>query len=182
MSHQDEILDNKRPAPLDLGLKILKAAFEYAGIKIPIWLLEERLPENQLEESMQDNDVIVKRAFEKYIDEQFNRALPFWRQGLDRDEKLLLPNDITERLKKLAEDNLLPDIKWASRRFGVIIRTGILSELYRYGVTRDQLPNLRALGDYMKAEYKKYNGKNVIIAGRDSLTDYFDSENIENDV
>ena len=37
---------------------------------MPEWLAL-RLPENQLEESIEDNGVIVKRAFEKYIDEQF---------------------------------------------------------------------------------------------------------------
>ena len=47
---------------------------------MPEWL-SLRLPENQLEESIEDNAVIVKRAFEKYIDEQFNKALPIW--GLD---------------------------------------------------------------------------------------------------
>ena len=125
---------------------------------------------------MQDNDVIVKRAFEKYIYEQFNRAIQFWRQDLGKDDKLLLPNDITDRLVKLADDNLLPDIKWAPRRFGVIIRAGILSELYRHGVTRDQVPNLKALADYLDADYKKSDGKKVVFADKDKLTRYFDAE------
>lgn len=177
MNNQHEILDEKRPAPLDLGLKILKAAFEYAGIEIPTWLLEERLPENQLEESIQDNDVIVKRAFEKYIDEQINRSIQIWRLKLGNDEKLELPEDISDRLVKLAESNLLPDVKKSKTNFEVIIRKGILTELYNHGVTRDQLPNLKALADYMKANYRKSDGKMVIAATMAELTAYFDTKN-----
>ena len=40
MNNQNEILDEKRPDPLDLGLLILKSAFEHTAIEIPSWLLE----------------------------------------------------------------------------------------------------------------------------------------------
>jgi len=173
MNHRDEILDDKRPAPLDLGLKILKAAFQYCGIEIPTWLIEERLPENQLEESIQDNDVIVKRAFEKYIDEQVNRALQVWKLELDNGEKLRLDDDISDRLVRLAKDNLLPDVKY-TRNYEAIISKGILTELYSHGVTRDQLPNLKALADYMKSDYRKSDGKMVVAATTAQLTAYFD--------
>jgi hypothetical protein len=181
MNHQDEILDEKRPVPLDLGLKILKSAFEYTGIEIPKWLLEERLPENQLEESIQDNDVIVKRAFEKYIDEQINRALPIWKLELkDKDDRLELDFDISDRLVKLAQSNLLPDIKYTPRRQGINIGSGILTELYNHGVTRDQLPNFKNLKDYIDgAEYNKYDGKKVIFLDKATLTKYFDPEYTE---
>jgi len=178
MTHPTEILEERRPAPLDLGLKILKAAFEYSGIEIPMWLIEERLPENQLEESLEDNDVFVKRAFEKYIDEQVNRALPIWKLDLGEEEGLTLklPDDISDRLVKLAASNLLPDIKYSSNKQGIYVRAGILTELYNHGVTRDQLPNLRALADYMKAFYTKYNGKNAVLADKHTLTKYFDPQ------
>jgi hypothetical protein len=42
--------------------KILAAVYEYAGVKMPEWF-NTLLPENQLEESLADNEVIVKRAF-----------------------------------------------------------------------------------------------------------------------
>jgi len=183
MNHQDAILNKKRPEPLDLGLIILRAAFDHAGIEIPSWLLEQRLAENQLEESMQDNDVIVKRAFEKYIDEQVNRALPIWRFGNmkgndvdveDDGRAFELPNDISDRLKKLAESNLLPDVKY-TRNFEFIISKGIVTELYIHGVTRDQLPNLKALADYMKAAYRPSHGKMVVAATIAQLTKYFDA-------
>ena len=71
VNHQEEILDEARPLALDLGLKILSEAYKAVGNKMPEWL-KLRLPENQLQESIGDNTVIVKRAFEKYIDESLN--------------------------------------------------------------------------------------------------------------
>ena len=138
MNNQETILEEARLPPLDLGFKILSEAYKSAGRTIPEWLTS-RLPENQLEESIEDNSVIVKRAFEKYIDEEFNHALSVWRI---QEKEPLLPDDISDRLVKLANSNLLPDVKGVN--YGVIIRKGILTELYKYGVTRDQLPNLRA--------------------------------------
>jgi hypothetical protein len=179
MNNQQEIIDEKRPPPLDLGLKILKAAFDYAGKDLPTWLLEERLPENQLEESIQDNDVIVKRAFEKYIDEQMRNALFVWREKLEEEEKVDIPNQISERLVKLARTKLLPDIRYSERNWSVIISTGILTELYSRGVSKHQLPNLKALADYMNAQYGTNQGKKVIIGNKAQLAAYFDEMDIE---
>ena len=170
MNHQSEILDEKRPAPLELGLKILHSAFSYAGIEIPKWLVEERLPENQLEESMQDNDVLVKRAFEKYIHEQVRATSTFRRTELEE-------KDISGRLVKLAEYKSLPDMRYIAINRELIIYKGILAELYNYGVTRDQLPNLKALADYMKADYRKIGGKMVVAVDIARLTAYFDEIN-----
>ena len=47
INHQAEILDEKRPAPLDLGYKILKEAYKMVGREAPEWT-GYRLPENQL--------------------------------------------------------------------------------------------------------------------------------------
>ena len=68
-NNQETILDDGRPLPLDLGFRILEEAYKVAGREVPKWL-SLRLPENQQEESIEDNTVIVKRAFEKYIDER----------------------------------------------------------------------------------------------------------------
>jgi hypothetical protein len=174
MTNQSEILDEKKSVPpLDLGLKILKAAFDYVNMKIPQWLLEERLPEDELQESMEDNHIIVKRSFEKYIDQQLNAAIPIWRSKLVGEDKINIPNDISDRLIQLAKSNILPDIKY-TRNFEVIIRKGILEELYSYGVTAKQLPNLKALADYMRTSYRKSNGKAVVAASVAKLTAYFD--------
>ena len=87
INHQAEILDDRRPPPLDLGYNILKEAYKMVGREAPEWT-GYRLPENQLQESMEDNTVLVKRAFEKYIDEQVNRAVPIWRAKLARDRTI----------------------------------------------------------------------------------------------
>jgi hypothetical protein len=176
MNHQDGILDEPKPEPLDLGLKILEEAYKLAGLEVPEWL-SYRLPENQLEESIEDNAVIVKRSFEKYVDDQFNRALPLWRSQSEKGQ-IEIPRDISDRLVKLAKDNLLPDIK-VTQGYNVIIRKGILTELYNHSVTKDQCPNLRALADYLGADFKKYNGNKVITADLATLTSYFDK--IESD-
>ena len=90
-------------------------------------------------------------------------------------EKVLLdlPNDISDRLIKLAQSNLLPDVK-ALGNFEVVMRKGILTELYNHGVTRDQLPNLKALADYMEASYKKSHGNKVVHATIAQLSKFFD--------
>jgi hypothetical protein len=42
------------------------------------------------------------------------------------------------------------------------IDTGILSELYNYGITKEQLSNLKALADYMGAKFHKSDGKMIV--------------------
>jgi hypothetical protein len=51
-----------------------------------------------------------------------------------------------------------------------------LTELYNHGITKDQLPNLRALADYMKADFKKSDGNKVVKASKAQLAAYFDLE------
>ena len=171
INNQNIILDEKRPLPLDLGYKILEEIYKFADKQIPEWL-KLRLPENQLEESIEDNSVIVKRAFEKYIGQQVNnRSIQIWR--LKEGDHIQLPEETSERLCKLAESNLLPDVKM-TRNYEVIIRKGILTELYNNGVSSDQLPNLRALADDMKADYRKNHGNWVVAADKAKLNAYFD--------
>jgi hypothetical protein len=57
----------------------------------------------------------------------------------------------------------------------VIINTGILAELYKYGVTGDQLPNLKALADVMNAEYSRNENGAVIKITMAQISEYFDS-------
>jgi hypothetical protein len=66
----------------------------------------------------------------------------------------------------------LPDVKRSPYR--VIIRRGILEELYKLGVSKDQLPNLQALADYMGGEFKKSNGNKVVDCDDAMLATYFD--------
>jgi hypothetical protein len=57
----------------------------------------------------------------------------------------------------------------------VIINTGILSELYKYGVTRDQLPNLKALADVMNAVYSRDENGAIMKVTMDQISNYFDT-------
>ena len=61
MYHRTILDPETRPALLDLGLKILEEAYAFTGQKLPDWI-KLRLPENQLEESIEDNRVIVEKS------------------------------------------------------------------------------------------------------------------------
>jgi hypothetical protein len=70
MNHQEEVLSavyEEKMILLDLGSKILAAAYEYSGVPIPDWLKTRRLPQNQMENSFVDNRVAIKNAFETLI-------------------------------------------------------------------------------------------------------------------
>ncbi len=172
MNNQEIFLDEARLPPLDLGFKILSEAYKITSRMMPEWLTY-RIPETQLEESIEDNAVIVKRALEQYIDEQVNRALPIWKLESGRDNDPELPREISMRLLKLAKSNLLPDVKSLNRDYKVIIRRGILVELHKH-ITRDQCPNLRSLADYMGGDYRKYGGYKIISVNYAQLSKYFD--------
>jgi hypothetical protein len=55
-----------------------------------------------------------------------------------------------------------------------MIYRGILVELYKCGVTNDQLPNLKALADYIGASYRKSHGNKVVACTAPQLAEYFD--------
>jgi hypothetical protein len=174
MEHQELILDKKQTA-FDKAKKILVAAYEEAEMLAPCWLIRKQLEQNQLEESIEDNNVIIKRAFETYIDINFRNALGFWQREAPEDKALSLPKAISDRLVKLVDSNLLPDIKRA-RNKNIIIHRGILVELYKYGLTNEQLPNLSALSHCIPgAKYRKSDGYWVIDCTAAQLSDYFDN-------
>jgi hypothetical protein len=57
----------------------------------------------------------------------------------------------------------------------VIINTGVLNELHKYGVTMDQLPNLKALADVMNAEYSRNEDGVIIKITMEQIRNYFDT-------
>jgi len=61
----------------------------------------------------------------------------------------------------------------------ITIDTGILNELYDYGITKEQLSNLKALADYMGGKYHQSYGKNVIEISNSQLSVYFEEGEIE---
>jgi hypothetical protein len=160
----------KKLTPLEKAKKIVIAAYESAQMLVPCWLIRKQLEQKHLEESIEDNSVIVKRAFETYIDVNFRN---WQRTEAPEDTALALPKEISSRLVKLVDSNLLPDIKRAQNK-DIIIYRGILVELYKCGVTNDQLPNLKALADYIGVSYRKSHGNKVVVCTAGQLEEYFD--------
>jgi hypothetical protein len=168
MNHQDVILD-KKTKPLDLGLMILAAAYERAEQMLPDWL-KFRLPESQLEDSLEDNKTTVKNAFEQLITTAYKN---FTRIDM-LEQKPTFEITTTERFTTLIGANLISWAKWNTDKSKIIISKAILGELYRLQVKERQLPNLRALADFMASEYVKDNNK-VIKCTKEQLETYFDS-------
>ena len=162
MNHKDTILEaveNTDVRPLDIGRKLIELAYAYVGMTVPEWL-DELLPENQLEMSLNDGKVAVKNAFESLINTSIKNFFgPKMFDGYkDEDGKMKGTFDMKSRLGKLADEDILPYVKREQETGDIIINRGILEELYKFGVTRDQLPNLRALADYFGVNYYKRNG------------------------
>ena len=173
INHQEIILREDKPAPLDIGLELLRAAYLYAGREkeIPDWLVSERIPETQLVESIQESDVIIKSALEKYTNEQVVKAMPIWRQ---ENPEFSLPKTITQRFIKLMQSDLLPDVKF-NKKSEILIGKGILNELYRHAVNKDQLTDLSSLANYMGGEYRKSDGRMYVAITESKLNDYFNT-------
>src|SRR5207249_5708325 len=85
MDNQQLILD-KKLTPFEKARKIAIAAYEYTQMLVPCWLMKKQLEQKHLEESIEDNSVIVKRAFETYVDINFRNALNFWQRTETKEE------------------------------------------------------------------------------------------------
>jgi hypothetical protein len=156
---------------LDVGTEILSAAYQYAGMAMPQWFNTRRLLQNQMESSFADNRVAIKNAFETLINEDlknFNKH--------DIFEESDIKEAVSNRVANLLNGRKIPYMKRSrSDDSRIIINTGILSELYKHGVTRDQLPNLKALADLMNAEYSRNEHGAIIKANMDQISNYFDT-------
>ena len=49
----------------------------------------------------------------------------------------------------------------------------IIKELYKYGITKEQLPNLKSLADHMGGKYHKSDGKMVLEISQKEIEVYF---------
>lgn len=173
INHQDLILSaiNEESTPmLDLGMKILMAAYQYAGLPIPDWF-SRRLAQNQLENSLVDNKVAIKNAFETLINvnlKNFNKY--------DIFDQSHIQDAVSNRVFNLIDGKKLPYMKRSKKdQNRVIINTGILSELYRHGVTKDQLPNLKALADEMDGIYSRDDYGAILKLTTDQIREFFDT-------
>lgn len=103
-------MNNEDIQQKELGLYLIVKAYEYAGVSMPEWF-KQKLSENQLEESLSDGSVDVRRALEAYITNSFDRFLPIWRIENPELKGVKLEKNTTDRLAKLLDSNRLPDIK-----------------------------------------------------------------------
>ena|SRR5690349_5680033 len=183
--NQQMLLD-KKLTPLQKARKIMVAAYEIAGIQtIPSWLMTEQIEITGLQESIVDNKEAVLVAFKSMLIEKIR----FIRIGDEKAQQqtIALITDDASRFVHLADFNLLSFArvlrdKGTRRDNGhYAINSGILTELYKYGVTKEQLPTLKSLANYMKADYKKSHGNYIIDVTKQTLQKYFEHDNNEDD-
>lgn len=174
MENQDMIL-NKYMTPFEKALKIIIAAYEQTGVTLPDWLLNGELVQNPLEETIGDNAVYIRHAFETYIQTNFRNALQIWQRTESPEDLALLPSKTDAILMKLLESNKLVDIKRRPSDGKIIIYRSLINELYKHEVNSEQLPNLRALADSIGAKYGVYHGNKVAIIEGGKLSEYFDN-------
>jgi hypothetical protein len=171
MDNQQLILD-KKLSPFEKAKKIAITAYQYAQMETPSWLLEKQLEQNHLEESIVDSKEAVRCAFENMV--------------IDKIKALKGINDLTtyikssDRFDTLVSNNMLPFARRVKEKGTgdadtdfIAIDAGILGELYEYGVTKEQLSNLKALADYMSGSWKRTNGKTIVEVSNKQIEDYF---------
>jgi len=174
MDNQRLVLD-KKLTPFEKAKKIAIAAYESAQMLVPCWLVRKQLEQKHLEESIEDAKEAVRCAFENMI--------------IDKLKTLKGINDLTAypqsslRFYTLVSNNMLPFARRIKEQGTghkytefIAIDTGILGELYEYGITKEQLSNLKALADYIGASWKRTNGKTIIEVSNKQLEDYFGDE------
>lgn len=171
IANQDVILDKQLTA-FDKSRKMLIAAYEYAGMVAPGWLIRLQLEQTQLEKSIDDNKEAVLKAFEKLIMDKF--------KTYKNTQDLQTYTNSSIRLENLVNYNLVPFVRriishgshTATNYFA--INSAVVKELHEYGVSTDQLPNLKALSDYMGGKWKRSHGKTFIEISKEQLETYFE--------
>jgi hypothetical protein len=163
---------------LDIGKKLLKMAYVQVDIPVPEWL-DQSLPEDQLEISLEDTKTSIINGFESLINNSVKNFLGT--KAFDdyeaRDGTTTHKLSLQERLSKIVDNNLLPYIKRRKIKKDIMINRGILDELYKFGVTRDELPNVKAFADYFGISYEKHGGSWVAAGNLSEISSKFDDEN-----
>jgi hypothetical protein len=173
MSSQDnqQMILDRQLRPFEKARKIIEAAYQLVDMQVPSWLMTEQIQITGLQESIIDNREAVLVAFQTMIIDKF--------RILKGTQELIAGYETpTKRFEHLAINELIPFADVLKTNGGkqtdhILINTGIVGELYKYGVSKEQLPTLKALADYMKAEYRQSNGRNVIDVTTIQLDSYF---------
>ena len=178
MNNQDLILD-KKLTPFEKARIILKAIYEYAGNRqVPEWFNKE-LEQSQLEDSLSDSKEAIISAFETMVIDKTKNL--FGVKAFEPDEYNVCKS-YYDRFDTLVSRDLLPFCKMAKGKttheltgdyaFG----SGIVDELYRYGITSEQLPNLKAFSDVFGGEVIKSHGKKIAKVSKAKLQGIFDAD------
>jgi len=179
MNKQDLILD-KKLTPFEKARIILKAIYEYAGNRqVPEWFNKE-LEQTLLEDSISDSKEAIVSAFESMVIDKTRNLIGV--KAFDPTEIDLCKSSCYERFDTLVSRKLLPFCKEAKGKttheltgdyaFG----SGIVDELYRYGITSEQLPNLKAFSDVFGGEVVKSHGKKITKVSKAQLQRIFDAD------
>jgi hypothetical protein len=141
-------------------------------MEIHTWLVEKQIEQNHLEESIIDAKEAVRCAIENMI--------------IDKLKTLKGINDLTaytkssDRFQTLVANNMLPFARRIKEQGTgdkytdcIAVDTGILTELYKYEITKEQLSNLKALADYMGGSWKRSDSKTIIEISNKQLRSYF---------
>jgi hypothetical protein len=89
----------------------------------------------------------------------------------------------SDRFAQLLNYNILPFVRRTKEKGqgdsytgNIAINSVIIKELYKYGITKEQLPNLKALADHVGGKYHKSDGKMVLEISQKELEVYFEEE------
>ena len=178
MNNQDLILD-KKLTPFEKARIILKEIYEYAGNRqVPEWFNKE-LEQTLLEDSISDSKEAIISALESMVIDKTRNLIGV--KAFESDEYNTCKSSYS-RFEALVKLNLLPFCKEAKGKttheltgdyaFG----SGVIDELYRYGITSEQLPNLKAFSDVFGGEVIKSHGKRIAKVSKANLHGIFDAD------
>lgn len=162
MENQDIILDKKQ-TPFEKSLTIIEAVYKKVGKVIPDWLVKGQLEESNLEQILDDAKESVLDAIKNIIIREYRFAF-----------KEETQSGYTNRLAKLIDGDHLSFAYRQKSSDLFAINTGIIKRIYENGVTKEELPNLKILADYMNAKWGRSNSKTFIEISIQNLEKYLD--------
>ena len=139
---------------------------------MPEWLLNKQLEQTHMRESVEESKGSIRSALETWIVDRCKNLDPT--SGRDEKKWLDTYRDSTDRLSKLVEKNLVTYVKRDSNDDILFYKRLILDLRENYGITRDQLPTLKALADFIPGSiYIQHDGYYIIKCSITVLQEYF---------
>jgi len=152
LAHQKELILDRKLKPFEISQKVLEAFYEHVGTEEPEWIYK-LLPQNQIEEAIQDIESIVRRALIDIVNNTYRSYIGQLQQGN-------VDVSVQGRFDECCDKQLFPFVKKEGEGDDVriIINSSIMHEFWnnpRYGIDRSVLSGLRALGDIVGLAYGK---------------------------